>query len=223
MKKVLKSTTALLVAASMLGACSTPGNLGKAASRALPPLESSAEAASFVWQPTINFQVQIHDGFDERGVLRPDGKPTWQESSFVAQISGRCAANIQDAVNNIGWIELRRTFRAGGALGLGGLIGGALGISNPTTAILKQVAVINAASGALANLDATDFQIALMLSSAHAQCTWERVKKEPLLVRVVIVITPLMEMKATPPQAPRSSSSGGTAQGGSQQAQGSDT
>jgi len=199
----IKGITALMASASLLAACSSTGTLQTAANRPLPPLESSPAASTFEWKPTVNFQLQIHSGFSLDGTLLPDGPPTYQESNYVAQISGRCARNIQEGVRGIGWLKMRRTLQAGGSVAVGALIGTTLGIENPTSEVLRQVGTINGMASGFANLDGIDFQLSVILSGAHAQCVLKRVELEPELARVVIVMVPLLEFEQSTPQAPR--------------------
>ena len=196
----------LAAAAFSLAACASVGptrSVNAAAVQAIPPVASSPEAATFVFTPTINFQVQVDRGFDSEGRLRPDGKPTYLESSGVAQISGRCATGIQDAVRGIGWFEMKRTLRGGGAQALGSLVGTYLGFEAPTDLLIRQVTGLTAGTAFFAAWDAADFQVYLILSSAHAQCVSDRVKKNrDLLHDVIIVMTPGLQGAPMQPTAP---------------------
>ena len=195
----------LAVAALSLAACASgpTGSVRVAAEQAIPPTASAPEAATFVWQPTINFQVQVDRGFDAEGRLRPDGKATYLESAGVAQISGRCAVGIQDAVRGIGWFELKRTLRGGGAQAVGSLVGTFLGFESPTDLLIRQVTGLTAGTAFFAAWDAADFQLYLILSSAHAQCVSDRVKKNRgLLHDVIIVMTPGLQGAPMDPMAP---------------------
>jgi hypothetical protein len=177
--------------------------LKEVANRPLPPASDSPSAADFMWQPTVDFQVQIHNGFTDNMVLRDDGQPTWNENSGVAQISGRCAKRLQDGVRGIGRLELRRMYRAGGAAAVGAALSTYAAFTSPTPETARQMFGISVPATIAATYDATDYQIFMLLSGGHAQCVKDRVdKSKEELGRVTIVMVPMLHFKAEQPTAP---------------------
>ena len=196
--------SALALSMLTLAACaSTNSNMKRIASQAPPPLETSAEAATYKWQPSVAFGWDVHNGFTEVGRLREDGKPTYMESSAVAQISGRCAKNIQDKLKDIGWVQLKETFKSTTAQTAGSVVGGLLGFSNPTIDTLRQVGGITAGTAGGGSIYSSDLQLRIIIDSGYATCVMERVKKETmLLARVVTFPLPLLTYRAPTPLAP---------------------
>lgn len=192
------SLVATVAAGCMLTACAggMNSNIKAAATQPLPPAINSPEAATFKWQPTINFLTRIHTGFDDKTwKLRPDGPATYKESSAVAQISARCAADIQTALKQTTTLELRRSFQTGGSQALGSLLGTRLGFANPTQAIYRQVVGMTFGTAVGGGYDAIDMQIGMVLSAGHAQCVRDTVDRVPELNRVIIVMMPMLSFK----------------------------
>lgn len=199
----LVRVSALTLAMLTLTACaSMNSNMKHIASQTPPPLESSPEAATYKWQPSVAFGWQIHNGFDSRGVLRPDGNPTYAESSDMAQISGRCAKGIQDNLEKIGWVQLRETLKSTTAQTAGSVVGALLGFASPSVDTVRQVAGLTGGTAAGGALYGSDLQLRIIIDSGYATCVMERTKKETMrLGRVVTFPLPLLTYRAPTPLA----------------------
>lgn len=196
-KRVL-SLAAIAMIGVMLTACAggMNSNIKAAATQPLPPAINDPAAATFQWQPTMNFLVRVHTGFDDKTwKLLPDGPATFKESSAVAQISGRCAADIQASLRNTSWLEMRRAVQTGGSQALGSLLGTRIGFMNPTQAIYKQVVGLTFGTALGGGYDAIDMQIGMVLSAGHAQCVRDTVDRVPELNRIIIVMMPMLSFK----------------------------
>lgn len=215
MKTILKrgmGGLALLAATTLLAACSTTGltngmgpmaSVNKAAAQPAPPLESDPAAATWQFMETMNFHVQIDDGFDEEGRLRTRKQMTWAEASAVAQISRACAVGIQEQVEGVGWQVLKRTIRGGSAQSIGSVLSTLLAFKAPTADTYQQVVGLTTGTAFFAAWDNADYQLFLFLSSAHAQCVSDRVKKNQRVTgSLIIVMTPTLRGKAPQPTAP---------------------
>lgn len=200
----LLRVSALSATMLTLAACaSTNTTMKQVASQPLPPLETSAEAATFKWQPSIGFGYQIHNGFDSRHVLREDGNPTYTESSAVAQIAGRCAKGIQDNLKGIAWVQLKETVKSTTAQTAGSAVGALIGFASPSMDTIRQVAGLTGGTAAGGAIYGSDLQLRIIIESGYATCVMERVKKEPsLLGRVTVFPLPLLKYAAPTPLAP---------------------
>jgi hypothetical protein len=200
---------AIIAAVSLLAACGTTSGMGpmtsvnRAAAQPLPPLEASPEAVTWQFMDTMNFHVQIDDGFDDDGRLRTRTQMTWGEASAVAQISNACATGIQTQVEGVGWQVLKRTIRGGTAQTLGSVVSTAIGFEAPTPDLYRQVVGLTTGTAFFASWDAADFQLFMILSAAHAQCVNDRVRKNYRVTgSLIIVMTPTLRGSAPQPTAP---------------------
>ncbi len=200
----LVRVSALTLSMLTLAACaSTNSNMKHIASQSPPPLESSPEAATYKWQPSVAVGWQIHNGFDSRGILRPDGKPTYAEASALAQIEGRCAKGIQDNLTNIGWVQLKETVKSTGFQTAGSAVGTLLGFASPSMDTIRQVAGLTGGTAMGGALYGSDLQLRIIIDSGYATCVMERTKKETmLLARIAVFPVPLLTYRAPTALAP---------------------
>lgn len=203
MKFVSRLVRVSALTLSTLTACaSMNSNMKHIASQPPPPLESSPEAATYKWQPSVAFGWDVHNGFTEEGRLREDGNPTYMESSAVAQISGRCAKKIQDNLEGIGWVQLKETLKSTTAQTAGSAVGALLGFASPSMDTIRQVAGLTGGTAAGGAIYGSDLQLRIIIDSGYATCVMERIKKETMLLgRVVAFPLPLLKYRAPTPLA----------------------
>lgn len=200
----LVRVSALTLSMLTLAACaSTNSNMKHIASQSPPPLETSSEAATYKWQPSVSIGWKIHPGFNDQNVLRKKADPTYVEASAMAQIQGACAQDIQDNLTNIGWVQLRETLKSTTAQTAGSAVGALLGFASPSVDTIRQVAGLTGGTAAGGALYGSDLQLRIIIDSGYATCVMETVKKESVrLGRVVAFPLPLLTYRAPTPLAP---------------------
>lgn len=208
MNKMLSAGVKVLLIASLLvtSACASVANpLKKEALRPIPPVETSAEAASFKdWRPSRAIGFRVHRGFDAEGTLiEGNNKMTYREARALEQLKVSCAKIITTKINNVGMVQLSEAVKSTSLTTGGAIVGTYLGIPSPTIDTVRQISGISAGTAGGGSIYGADLNLRIMLDSAYAQCVIESAKRsDDELGRVVLFSAPLLTFDAEEPLAP---------------------